>query len=87
MGTPGRDEHLAVRDVVEVEGLPARERRRPRPQVDDDLEDGAAGAAGKLGFTQGLAHVEPAQRPVARPRLVLLDEGPGVDARLGQHCR
>ena len=78
--TAGRGQHLAVISIVEADVLPpAAEGHRPRPEVDDDREHVTASATDDLALAELSTEVEPAERSVTRPGLVLLDERRRVD--------
>ena len=75
----GRNDELSMVSIVEPGVLPAAEGSRPRPEVDHDREHLAAGAADDLVFPELAAEMEPPERSVARPGLVLDDDRCGVD--------
>jgi hypothetical protein len=75
------DEQLPVAFVVQLVTLPLSERRRAAPEVDGDVPDPAAHAADQLGLAGTALEMKAAKDPLARARVVVLDEV-AVNARL-----
>src|SRR5687767_3376500 len=60
-----------------------QECRRPRPEVDDHIEDLAAGTPHELGLAQRGPRMKASDRASAGARLILLNEPSVIDAGLG----
>ena len=71
--------------VVEPEGLVPAVRRGAGPGVDEHVEDRTSRAPDQLGFACTTATVQPAQRPVHRAGLRVLDVRLGVEPVSGRH--
>src|SRR5690606_24515342 len=66
---------LVVRFGVEVQAVPAPERRRLGADVERDVEDASAHDADQLRLTRVRLVMQAAQRSPHRPRVVVLHEG------------
>jgi hypothetical protein len=69
------------------EALPVPVGRRTRPQVDDDVEDGAVGAAHQLGLAPPTAQVQPADHAAGGPGDAVLHKCRGIKPGRPRHRR
>lgn len=85
MRAPGWHVQRDLLVVSQFEPLPVAVRRRPGPQVDDDVEDGPVRAAHQLGLAPAAAQVQAAEHATRRTGKAVLNEAARVDARGAHH--
>ena len=74
------DAHVVL---AELEAFPLPVGRRPTPEIDQHINDGAAPAAHELRATGTYVEMHPPDRPVARSRMIVLHHLLG-DAKISQ---